>query len=192
MQEAVQQPAVLRLQNPQNPLTCTAVETTSVDCYGNATGVATATPAGGTAPYSYLWDDASAQTTAVASGLEAGTYTVTITDARGCTTTCSVTITEPANPLTCTAVETTSVDCYGNATGVATATPAGGTAPYSYLWDDASAQTTAVASGLAAGTYTVTITDARGCTTTCSVTITEPANPLTCTADRNNQCRLLW
>ena len=184
MQEAVSTTCNVTITEPAEDLTCSAVETTSVDCRGNATGVATVTPNGGTAPYTYLWDVAAgSQTSATATGLAAGTYTVTVTDARGCTTTCNVTITEPAEDLTCSAVETTSVDCRGNATGVATVTPNGGTAPYTYLWDVAAgSQTSAIASNLAAGTYSVTVTDARGCTTTCNVTITEPAEDLTCSA----------
>ncbi|MBN2862575.1 MAG: SprB repeat-containing protein, partial [Bacteroidales bacterium] len=68
--------------------------------------------------------------------------------------------------LTATITAQTNVDCYGDSTGSATVTATGGLPPYSYLWDDPSAQTTATATGLAAGTYTVTVTDDNGCTDT--------------------------
>lgn len=152
------------LTTPAGPSSA-AVETAAVSCNGAADGEATATAAGGTAPYTYLWSAAAAnQTTSTATGLTAGTYDVTITDANGCTSTSSAIVTEP------TAVTATVVD---NLNGTATATPAGGTAPYTYLWDDAAAQTTATATGLNDNQlYTVTITDANGCTATATVTAT--------------------
>jgi len=87
--------------------------------------------------------------TAVATNLAAGMYTVTVSDANGCTSTCVVTLTDVAGP-TCTASETTAPTC-AMSNGSATATPMGGTAPYTYLWSDN--QTTAIAMNLAAGMY---------------------------------------
>ena len=138
----------------------------AVSCNGAADGAITATPAGGTPAYSYVWSDG--QTTATATGLTAGTYSVTITDANGCTTTNSLTLTEPT-ALTASASMTQSASCNGATNGEAQATVSGGTAPYSYLWSDG--QTTATASNLAAGVYTVTVTDANGCQQTASVGI---------------------
>src|SRR6266571_581940 len=92
----------------------------------------------------------------------------------GCTTTAGVTITEPA-ALSANISAQTNVDCHGNSTGSAAVSVAGGTTAYSYSWNTTPVQTTATATGLAAGDYTVTITDAHGCTTTAGVTITEPA-----------------
>ena len=95
----------------------------------------------------------------------------------GCTfaTTPAVTITEPT-VLTASATKVQDVQCNGDADGSISVTASGGTAGYTYLWDDASAQTTSTATGLAPGDYTVTVTDANGCTftTTPAVTITEP------------------
>jgi len=149
---------------PTGP-TSAAAETLPVSCNSGSDGEATATGTGGTGTYTYLWDAAAGnQTTATATGLAAGTYNVTITDGNGCTSTSSVIVTEP------TALTATSVD---NFDGSVTATPAGGTAPYTYLWDDAASQTTATATGLNDNQlYTVTITDGNGCTTTSSVTAT--------------------
>ena len=137
-------------------------------CNGSSDGSATVSSVGGTAPYSYLWDDG--QTTAMAGSLSAGSYTVTVTDANGCTETQSATVTEPT-ALTSTLTSMNAL-CNGSSDGSATVSSVGGTAPYSYLWDDG--QTTAMAGSLSAGSYTVTVTDANGCTETQSATVTEP------------------
>ncbi|MFH1120841.1 MAG: gliding motility-associated C-terminal domain-containing protein [Bacteroidota bacterium] len=141
---------------------------------GGNDGQATANVTGGTAPYTYLWDDPAAQTTASATGLTAGTYQVVVTDAHGCTATAQITLTDPASDLAVTAVVDQHVSCFGFSDGQATATATNGVAPYSYLWNDPAAQTTATATGLAAGTYTVSVTDFTNTIVTASVTITEP------------------
>jgi hypothetical protein len=146
---------------------------TDVSCFGGNDGSATVTVSGGTAPFTYLWNTVPAQTTATASGLTAGTYTVTVTDDEGCSATASVNITQPAQiGLTITKVD---VSCFGGNDGSSTVTVSGGTAPFTYLWNTVPAQTTATATGLTAGTYTVTVTDDEGCSATASVTITQPA-----------------
>ncbi|MUV02416.1 hypothetical protein GN157_01735, partial [Flavobacterium rakeshii] len=153
-------------------ITATAA-TTQVDvlCNGAATGSATIDVTGGTGAYTYLWDDSNAQTTATATGLTAGTYSVVVTDVNNCTYTHNFTITEP-DAITATA-GTTQVDvvCYGEATGSATIDVTGGTGTYTYLWN--TGDTTATISGLTAGTYTVDVTDVNGCVYTHSFTITE-------------------
>ena len=164
--------AGVTITQPAAPLTVT---TTQVNerCFGGLTGSATATPAGGTAPYSYSWNTVPVQTTAMAINLSAVSYTVTITDSKGCVSTANVIITQPAAPLT---VTTTQVDvlCFGGLTGSATATPAGGTGPYTYAWNTIPVQTTATATTLTAGNHTVTVTDANNCTASAIVTITQP------------------
>ncbi len=148
---------------------------TNVSCNGGSNGTATASVSGGTSPYNYVWNDpAPAQTTVTATALTAGTWTVTATDANGCTASANTTITQPS-ALTATITSTVNVTVAGGSDGSATVTASGGTSPYSYLWNDpAPAQTTATATGLISGTYTVTVTDANGCTTTASATINEP------------------
>src|SRR5690606_24530642 len=137
-------------------------------------GSATVTVSGGTAPYTYLWNDTTAQTTATATGLVAGTYQVTVTDANNCTTTTTVTIAEPVLLEASIALtNVVNVSCFDGNDGSAMVTVSGGTAPYTYLWNDANTQTTATATGLAAGTYMVTVTDANNCITTTTVTIAE-------------------
>jgi gliding motility-associated-like protein len=171
------------------PAAALTVSTTQIDvsCYGGSTGSATAIPAGGTGPYTYSWNTVPVQTTATATGLSAGPYTVTVTDANSCVTTANVTINQPAAALT---IATTQVDvsCFGESTGSATSIPAGGTAPYTYSWNTVPVQTTATATGLAAGPYTVTVTDANSCVATANVTIFEPAALIGSTVVTNVLC----
>jgi gliding motility-associated-like protein len=156
-----------------------------VSCFGGSDGSATASASGGTPPYSYLWNDPLNQTTPTATGLQAGTYTVTVTDFTGIMATASVTITEPSEIIvTVTHINPTVI---GASDGSATATVTGGTPPYSYLWDDPAAQTTPTATGLAAGTYNVTVTDANGCTATGSTTLTDPLPELAVTVNIDQQ-----
>lgn len=147
---------------------------TNVSCNGGADGSATVAGSAGTAPYTYSWNTSPVQTGASATSLAAGSYSATITDANGCVTNVNATITQPA-ALTSTISTSTNVSCNGGSNGSATVVPAGGTPGYTYSWSTSPAQTTATASGLAAGSYTVNITDSKGCTTTSTVTITQPA-----------------
>src|SRR5690606_39356608 len=96
-------------------------------------------------------------------GLSIGTYTVTVSDLIGCTTTTSVTITQPT-VLNAAAVVDANVSCNTGSDGSATASATGGIAPYSYLWS--SGANTASIAGVPAGTYIVTVTDANSCTDT--------------------------
>ena len=151
-------------------LMAAAVVDSNITCNGFSDGGATAAATGGTMPYTYLWSNGA--TTASITGVVAGTYNVTITDANGCYDTTSVTITEPATLMAATVVDS-NVSCNGLSDGGATASATGGTMPYTYLWSNSA--TTASITGVVAGTYTVTITDANGCYDTTSVTITEAA-----------------
>jgi large repetitive protein len=170
------------------PAAALAVSIAKIDvlCAGAANGTATANVTGGTAPYSYSWNTVPVQTTATATGLTPGTYTVTVTDANGCIVTENVTIVEPALTLTVSITAQTNVLCFGSATGTATASAAGGTAPYTYSWSSSPVQTTSTATGLPAGTFTVTATDANGCTATANVTITQPPTGVNVTIAHTN------
>ncbi len=134
-------------------------------------GTATATGSGGTLPYSYQWNDPNNQTTQTATGLTAGTYTVTITDGMGCTSTANVTIGD--TPATFSG-DSTLVSCPGGNDGTATAymTPQLGNV-ITYQWDDPNNQTTQTATGLSAGTYNCIVTSDIGCQSTVTVTVTE-------------------
>ncbi|MGD1844277.1 MAG: T9SS type A sorting domain-containing protein, partial [Salibacteraceae bacterium] len=138
----------------------------NASCFSFSDGGATATASGGTAPYSYAWSNSAI--TASITGVVAATYSVTITDANGCTDSASVTISEP-NLLVATAVEDSSVSCSGFSDGGASASASGGTGAYTYLWSNLA--TTASITGVMAGTYSVTITDANGCTDSASITV---------------------
>ncbi|MNX86056.1 hypothetical protein D3C86_1179200 [compost metagenome] len=118
----------------------------------------------GQAPYTISWNIAGDSTILSA---PAGTYTATITDADGCTTTFSATLTDPA-PISANSTNTSS-SCSTCPDGTASVAPTGGTGSYTYLWNNGT--TTASATGLVPGTYTVTITDANGCEATESVTV---------------------
>jgi PKD repeat protein len=137
---------------------------------GQSNGQVSVSGTGGVAPYTVLWS--TGQTTTTVTGLGAGTYNVTLTDASGCTTTASTTIAQSSGPNATTS--STAAAC-NQSNGSATASVTGGTPGYSYLWSNG--QTSATASGLAAGTYTVTVTDASGCTTTASATVTSTGGP---------------
>jgi gliding motility-associated-like protein len=152
-------------------VTVTGTNPTTV---GGSDGTATAIVAGGTPPYTYLWDDPLAQTTVTATGLVQGTYMVTVTDANGCKAHENITLFDPGTPLAVTIVIDQHVSCFGLSDGETTANVIGGVPPYNYLWDDPLAQTTATATGLIAGTYTVTVTDSEGTSVFAVVIITEP------------------
>ncbi len=148
-----------------------SITTTSpVSCNSGDNGSATvAAPSGGTSPYTYLWSNGDA--TLTADSLTAGAITVVITDANGCTLSLNGSITQPvAIAINATS---TNVTCYGDADGTANAAVSGGTNPYGYAWSP-SGGTAVSASGLAPGTYTVTVTDGNNCTSTSSVVITQP------------------
>ncbi len=158
-------------------LSCTATKT-DVSCNGGADGTATVAPTGGTAGYTYAWDSSPAQTTATASNLAAGNYKVIITDANGCIDSCTVLINEPV-ALTCSLLPT-DASCNGSSDGKLTVTGTGGTVGYEYSLSGGPYQPGNVFTGLAAGTYSVTIKDANGCTNSCSATINQPT-PVICT-----------
>ncbi|HET7818567.1 MAG TPA: gliding motility-associated C-terminal domain-containing protein [Bacteroidia bacterium] len=159
-----------------NGPTVTATVLSNVSCFGTNTGSAsTSATVGGTNPYQYLWSPSS-QTTADATGLYAQTYTVLVTDANNCSSFSMITITEPTKLTTSSGMSATNVSCYLGSNGSATVTPTGGTPGYSYVWSTLPAQTTAVVVGLSANTiYSVTVTDALGCTSTSSITLTHPS-----------------
>lgn len=150
--------------------------TFAVACFGDSTGSATVNVSGGTAPFTYLWDDYDAQTTQTATALPAGSYNVTVTDFNGCSDNLAFVITAPATPVSLTALSSTGNPCPGGAVGTASVNPAtGGTPGYTYDWTPGNPTgdgTTAI-TNLAASTYTATVTDNNGCTASQSFIITD-------------------
>ncbi|RZJ64113.1 MAG: hypothetical protein EOO45_19195 [Flavobacterium sp.] len=129
----------------------------NVSCYGSNNGSATVSPSGGVGSYTYLWSNGA--TGSSATGLAPGNYSVTIRDANNCSLSKNFSITQPQALVASTYQE--NVLTYGGTTGAASVTPSGGAGGYSYLWSTgATGQSIA---GVAAGNYSVTITDASNC-----------------------------
>ncbi|NNC85077.1 MAG: T9SS type A sorting domain-containing protein, partial [Bacteroidia bacterium] len=127
---------------------------------GGSDGAITTTVSGGAAPYTYLWSNGS--TLSSISGLTAGNYSLTLTDAKGCVKYRNPVVNEPiaSGPLSCNTIGST-ITC-GTNTGTASVTATGGFPPYSYFWNTNPGQSTQTATGLAPGTYLVQVTDNRG------------------------------
>ncbi len=151
----------------QPPALTLSINQVNISCFGGSNGSATAVVGGGTGAYAYTWQPGG-QTTTNISNLGLGTYTCTVTDGNGCVMTQTVTITQP-NLFTSSMTNVLNTSCgYNN--GSSTASLAGGTGPFNYVWSP-SGGNNATADSLAAGNYTVNVTDANGCTTSSTVTI---------------------
>jgi gliding motility-associated-like protein len=147
------------------------VQSVNISCFGNQDGMVAALPEGGAGGYAYQW--AHGPTAGSLSGLPAGTYSVTVTDANGCTAVAGAAVAEPA-PLFL-SFTTEDVRCHGDASGVIRLTAQGGTPPYQYSADGISFQSEPVLTGLPAGAYTVVVQDAAGCQAEQPALIQEPA-----------------
>lgn len=125
---------------------------------------------GGTAAFTYTWSNGA--TSATLTNVPAATYTLTVTDAGGCSTTSTATV-NASSAINVNNITPTNLTCFGNSTGVVDISPSGGQTPYTYVWSNGTTGANSI-SGLSANTYTVTVTDASGCTSTTTATITEP------------------
>ncbi|MCX6231636.1 MAG: T9SS type A sorting domain-containing protein, partial [Bacteroidetes bacterium] len=167
----------ITITEPLAPIT-TGIQKTDVKCYGGFTGAADLTVNGGTTPYTYAWTGPSLFTASTQdlTGIKFGTYNVTVTDQNGCTKTNTVTITQPLSPLAIDNIAVSDLTCFNNHTGSALVTVVDGTSPYTYAWTGPNSFTasTALITGLAAGTYTCTVTDQNGCTTTQASVVNQP------------------
>ncbi len=157
--------------NEPSPLAITFDDQIDVNCYSGSDGTVRAIPTGGTPNYSYLWMPGNVSSD-VLFNVPAGTYTVTITDKNSCQEQNTVVIDEPASPLSVTASSTPN-SCFAGNNGTATANAAGGTAPYTYKWMPGN-KIGVTATNLIAGTYTVTATDSKGCTSNTTINVNEP------------------
>ncbi len=182
-------PAFVTITQPASEFLASITSQVDVACTGSATGSLTVTGSGGIPPYQYNINGGAFQASGTFSNLAEGAYTILAQDANHCTVTIPTTITGPALPLNATITSHTNVLCAGQANGSATVTALGGTSPYTYSWNTTPIQTTATASNLAVHTYTATVTDAVGCQTSVSISITEPAPLLVATSKTDVGCR---
>ncbi len=147
---------------------------TDITCNTADDGTITVGISGGTAPYTFSWADDGSIFTSTRTSLTPGNYTVTVTDANGCMDVESITIIEPAQLASSDVVQ--NVSCFGESTGAINLTISGGVAPYSFSWSNGAL--TEDLTNIAAGNYSVTVTDVNGCTINDSFTITQPASAL--------------
>jgi hypothetical protein len=153
--------------------TAVALSSTTATC-GNANGsVSVGTVTGGTAAYTYSLNGGGFTATTNYTGLSAGSYTVTVSDANSCTTTATVTVGNTGNPVPSIASQT-NVSCFGGTNGAVTISMSGGVSPFTYTINTGTFNGTGVFSGLSAGSYTISISDNVGCQASIPVTITQP------------------
>ena len=170
---------------------------TNVGCYGTATGSIDLSVSGGATPYAYAWIAAAGAVIPAGqvnnedlSGLIAGIYRVTVTDANGCSAIETVTITQAAQSLAASYAQ-------GNpgcdSIGLVNVSPFGGVTPYSYVWSASNGGIVPAAQvnsqdlfNVVAGTYTIVITDAAGCSIALTATLTQKSAPLAATSTQTN------
>ena len=154
----------------------TAASQTNISCNGGSNGAATVNSAtGGAGGFTYNWTpgNPTGDGTTSVSGLSVGIWICTVTDANGCSATRNFVVTQPASAVSGTTT-VTNVACNGGTNGAINLTPSGGTAPYTFSWTGGI--TTEDRTGLAAGSYSVTITDSNGCSGVVNVSVTQPAS----------------
>lgn len=150
------------------PLSFSIDSSVNVSCFGGSDGAVYTSASGSATPFTYSWTNA--QTNSNIIGITSGNYSVTITDMNGCTQSLSTTISEPY-PLT---INLSGTNVTPTNPGSAEAIVSGGTQPYLYNWSNGN--TSNQISNLSEGTYSVTITDANGCTVTDSIFIENNIN----------------
>ena len=162
-------------------------QVTHVQCFAGNNGAIDLTVSGGTASYTYVWSTTPARTTATITGLRVGTFTVTITDSKACNIVRTVNVTG-VPPLTVGSVPSP-VLCNGGNNGSINLTVNGGTPGYTFQWSNGA--TTEDISGLTAGTYNVTVTDANNCTRAATIRLTD-APAMAGPGDACTPCRGRW
>lgn len=167
--------------------------TTPTLCNGSCDGTASLELMGGLPGYNYVCSNGFTVSTASlaqsVTGLCAGAYTVTVTDANGCTAVAGFTITQPA-PVVATISGSADASCFNGNDGTASVVGSGGSAPYTGVWSTIPVQNGLSASGLTAGAFTVTISDANNCTAVTTVNISQPAAITLTTTKTNAHCGL--
>lgn len=166
-------------------LTLGAPNIVNAKCFGGNSGSITANPSGGTPNYNFSWSNNAGNNNALNGNLIAGSYTVTVTDSKGCTDTATYNITAPTQLVFSQAAVITNVRCNGASTGAISVSVSGGTPTYNYGWNNALPNQSSQ-NNLPATNYTLTVTDANGCTLSDSYTITEPVAIQLATQVANN------
>lgn len=177
-----QQLKTFEIAQPSMPLMLLPTIVSNVTCHGDQDGAINLTINGGTAPYQYLWSNG--DTAANLNNLPAGNYSITVTDARGCSSVATTAISQPPSFDIVELIEM--VSCSNGQDGAIQITVSGGNAPYQYLWSNGNSSSSAT--NLSSGLYSVTITDANGCSSIRSFEITQPSplgingitQPVTC------------
>jgi hypothetical protein len=156
--------------NPNSP-SASISSSTNINCNGASTGTASVSATGGTVTtgYSYNWSNNA--NTASISGLTASVYTVTVTDNAQCTDVVAVTVSQPTAVTV--SGSSTNILCFGQSTGAVSVSVSGGTPGYTYNWNNGN--NTDAQNNVAAGNYTVSVTDANNCLSTLQLSVTQPA-----------------
>lgn len=156
------------------PLVVDSIVSRPVRCFGEANGEARMYARGGTGTLQYLWSDPNQQFDPLAVNLAPGVYTVTVSDANGCSLTAAATVTQP--PALNATIVSTNATCFGGNNGTAKATAGGGVMPHTFIWSNG--RDSSAIGGLVAGTYSLTVTDAVGCSFSGAVAVIgQPATP---------------
>ncbi len=146
-----------------------------VSCFGLSDGSTGINVMGGTAPLLCQWS--SGQSSYLLNNIPAGNYTVTVTDALGCSASLTSVVSQPSQ-ITVSLAQVQHVNCFGESTGAATVATAGGSGGNSWSWTGTTSSTPVI-SNVSAGIYFATVTDQNGCTAALQVTISQPAAELT-------------
>jgi gliding motility-associated-like protein len=170
--------------SPCTSLTVTSSNVSNVSCFGGNNGAITVLASGGIAPYTYTWTPNIGNGASV-NNLTAGSYSVSVLDVNNCPGSLTVNIIQPASAMT---VSTSSVSTLcGTSNGSVSAIVTGGTSPYSYAWTPGNANTATV-SNLAAGVYSLAVTDANGCTSNGTAIVSNSNGPTVTCVVSNISC----
>ena len=146
----------------------------NISCYNGSDGFVNVAISGGVAPYSYAWSNGSAGS--VLANVSGGVYNVVVTDNNGCIDSTSITLTTPSQALDVVTLSSSNLSCYGDSTATITVSATGTQGTVAFNWSNGA--TGQQLTGVGAGTYVVTATDGKGCTSNESVILTEPSAPL--------------
>lgn len=161
----VSQPTALVFNSPQ---------TKNIRCLNGNDGFITVSVSGGSGGYTYDWSHNAQLHIPNATGLTAGSYTITVHDVANCSLTVTYTLTQPINGVTFNAPTVINTTCFNYTDGKITANPTGGALPYVYAWNTNPVQNTQMATGLSAQAYIVSVTDDSLCVATASITVNQP------------------